>query len=100
MTPQQYIKEIGMIAAIISDHIMEKLYELHQQRGTGYISTVETISDWSVEFLEAHKRTNWEEVLNDNSFKPKSANWPSGEIICWDDAVIDFAYYKLENFGK
>lgn len=99
MKVKQYIKEIGMIAAIISDHITNELYDLHQKKGEGYISTVETISNWSLEFLEAHKRTNWEEVL-DNTLKPKSKKWGSNSIICWDDAVIDFAYYKLENFDK
>jgi len=100
MTPKQYIREIGMIAAIISDNIMKELYE---ETGNTYLVAVEKISDWALEFLEEHKRTDWEKVLEESTLKPKSEQWSKdgiSSIICWDDAVIDFAYYKLEQFKK
>ena len=100
MNVKQYIREVGMIAAIISDNIMKQLYE---ETGNTYLMAVEKISDWALEFLEEHKRTDWEKVLEENTLKPKSEQWSKGgisSIICWDDAVIDFAYYKLEQFKK
>lgn len=96
MTPKQYIREIGMIAAVISDNIMKPLYE---ETSNTYMVAVEKISDWAVESLEEHKRTDWEAVLNESALKPRSEQWSKqgiSSIICWDDAVIDFAYYKLE----
>jgi hypothetical protein len=97
MKKKDYILEIGMVAAIIADTIMEALYEEKQERGTGYIDTVEEISKWSVEFVDKYKKINWEAVL-EKGMKRLSKN--SDEIMCWDDAVMDFANYKLEQFKK
>lgn len=97
MKTQERINEVGMVSAIISDHIMKHLYAEMQKRGTGYISTVEKISEWAQEFVEKHKKTNWEDAL-EKGIKPLHPK--SSEIICWDDAVMDFANYKLEQFKK
>lgn len=98
MKTQERINEVGMVSAIISDHIMKRLYAEMQKRGTGYISTVEKISEWAQEFVKKHEKTNWEDVLMNNSLKPLSKE--ISEIICWDDAAIDWAYYKLAKFKK
>jgi hypothetical protein len=96
MTKTEQIREVGMVSAIIADHITKKLYKKMQANGTGYISTIEQISEWAIEFVEKHKNTKWEDVLMDETIKPISKAIKS--IICWDDAVFDFAQYKLENF--
>lgn len=97
MTLEQKIKEVGMVSAIISDHIMKRLYAEMKKRGTGYISTVEKISQWAQEFVKKHEKTNWEDAL-ENGIKPLHPK--SSEIICWDDAVMDWAQYKLAEFSK
>lgn len=99
-SPRTYSKdeaiEIGMISAIISDVIFKELYEKHD---IGYIAASDTIGQWAVEFFEKHKDANWEEVLNNgmNVLSEKFKGTEGGKFICWDDVVIDFAYFKLEN---
>jgi hypothetical protein len=88
-------KEVAMVAAIMGDSIMDKLYAKVQERGEGYMSTADVLSDWAVEFAKKHKKTSWEKVL-EKGMKSLSKEVP--EIICWDDAVIDFAHHKLETF--
>lgn len=97
MTPEQFIKEVAMVSAIISDTVLQKLYPEVQKNGQGYISTVELIGDWAIEFAEKHKDTNWEDAL-ENGIKPLTKFLP--EIICWDDAVMDFAVHKFEEYIK
>lgn len=87
--------EIAMVAAIIGDTITKRLYEEVQKRGYGYIDTVDTIGMWAIEFAKKHEKTSWEKVL-EKGMKPLSKKMR--EIICWDDAVIDFAEHKLEKF--
>lgn len=94
MTKQE-IKDVAMVSAIIADHITKKLYEQVQKQGHGYIVTMETIAEWALEFVKKHKNTNWEDAL-EKGIKPLSNTF--GEIICWDDAVIDFAFFKLKEF--
>lgn len=88
-------KEVAMVACIMGDHIMEKLYSKVQERGEGYMTTADIISEWAVEFAEKHEKTSWEKVL-EKGIKPLSKEMT--DIICWDDAVIDFACHKLETF--
>ena len=95
MNKQEQFLEVAMIAVILGDHFAEKLYSKMQERGTGYVSTFETIGQWSVEFYNKHKKTNWEQVLEDG-MKPLSTEMQS--VICYDDAVIDYGFYKLNLF--
>jgi hypothetical protein len=97
MTKEEYAKEVGMVAAIISDAIMEELYSEKQRQGAGYMDTVEQISTWAQEFVNNHENTNWENLLNDGNFG-KSSKMRRQELLCWDDVVFDFAYLKLEEF--
>lgn len=90
-------KEVAMVSAIISDTIMKKLYKEVQKRGSGYMVAADYISDWAVEFAEKHEKTSWEKVL-EKGMKPLSKSVKS--IMCWDDAVIDFAFYKFEIFKQ
>lgn len=94
MNKLEFAKEVGMVASIMADHVSEKLYTKMQQIGTGYIATHEQISDWAVEFVTTHAKTNWEKYL-ENYIKPLSKEIRS--VICWDDCVIDFAFHKLES---
>lgn len=97
MNKSEYAKEVGMVSAIISDNIMKKLYET---MGEGYIAAVEQITEWATQFVKKHKNTNWEEVLFDETeLKPLSKKY-KGPLACWDDAVIDFAWYKYEQYCK
>lgn len=89
--------EVAMVSAIISDHILEKLYPEVQSRGNGYVFAVDMLANWAIEFAEKHKETSWEKVLEEG-MKPLSVEM--SEIICWDDAVIDFAYHKLAEYKK
>lgn len=89
--------EVGMIAAIMADDLLGKLYEVKQENGQGYIDTVDTISNWALEFAEKHKETNWEKVI-EKGITPLSKE--TRKIICWDDAVVDYGQYKLEEYLK
>jgi hypothetical protein len=93
MTKKEFAKEVGIVAAIMSDTIFEKLYKVCQQNGTGYITTAETISEWVLEFVLKNKQTNWEDLL-EKGIVPLSKE--ISEVICWDDAIFDYAHYKLE----
>lgn len=98
MNKKEYAKEVGMVSAIISDTIIKKFYD---KSDIGYVAVVDQISDWAMEFVNKHKNTDWEEVL-ENGMKPVSAGFKkqSSELICWDDVVIDFAHHKLEQYIK
>ena len=91
----EYAKEVGRTAAIISDAVLKELYKEVQETGHGYMVTVEYISEWALEFVDKHKKTDWQQVL-DGGMTPLSK--AIKYIMCWDDAVFDWAYYKLENF--
>lgn len=101
MEKVKYAKEVGMVSAIMSDVILKILYkEMQDFHGQGYVDAVDKISDWAVEFVDKHINTNWEDVLMDNALKPLSNKMKKIGIICWDDACIDYAEFKLENFKK
>lgn len=87
--------EVAMVSAIISDHILKDLYPEVQKRGNGYVFAVDMLANWAIEFAEKHTKTSWEKVLEEG-MQPLSKEMK--EIICWDDAVIDFACYKLEQY--
>ena len=98
MNKKEFAKEVGMVASIMADHISEKLYKQMQDNGSGYIATHEQISEWAIEFVEKHEHTNWEELLESEQ-KPLSKEMSRSSIICWDDCVIDFSYFKLEKLN-
>lgn len=97
MTHKEQLKEVAMIGAIMADHVTEELYKHMQINGHGYITTVEQIGEWAIEFLHKHKKTNWEDVMEGNM---KALSARMSEVICYDDAVIDYAYHKLEQLKK
>lgn len=95
MNKREFAKEVSMVASIMADFISEKLYNKMQSNGQGYIATHEQIAEWAIEFVDRHLKTNWEAVLEDG-MKPISKQMKKQSIICWDDCVIDYAFYKLE----
>lgn len=95
MKKTKQLLELAMIGVILGDHFADKLYEKMRQKGTGYVSTAETIAKWSVNFFAKHKNTDWESVL-ENGMKPLSNELSS--IISFDEAVIDYGYYQLNKF--
>ena len=82
--------EVAMVATIMGDHVMKKIYD---KLGIGYMAAADKIASWAIEFAEKHTKTSWEKVL-EKGMKPLSKE--VSEIMCWDDAVIDFAAYKAE----
>lgn len=96
MNKKDFAHEVGMVSAIISDTIMKRFYE---KNGQGYCAVVDQIADWAMEFVKKHKNTDWEVILFDGALKPLSKRF-KGDIICWDDCVIDFAEYKLQTYNK
>ena len=99
MNAKEFRTEIAMVAAIIGDTITKRLYPEVQKRDHGYIETISIIGQWAIEFATKHRNTNWEDVLvSDEGMKPLSKKVK--EIICWDDAVIDFAEFKLTEYKK
>lgn len=90
----EQVKEIAQISAIMSSEIYEDLYKKRRSE--------QLIALWAIEFynkFEVETKTNWEEILEEGYF-PKSNNFRIGKTMdlnCWDDVVIDYAYYKLEN---
>lgn len=92
MDKKELTKETAMVAAIMADVISEKLYNKMMENGSGYIATFELIADWAIEFMEKHKDTDWDTAL-ENDLRPLSKELHS--IICWDDCVMDYAFYKL-----
>lgn len=97
MTHKEQLKEVAMISAIMADHTTEELYKHMQDNGHGYVATFDQISEWAIEFLHKHKKTNWEEVMEGNM---KVLSNRMSSVICFDDACIDYAYYKLELLKK
>lgn len=97
MKKEEFAKEVGLVAAIMGDHITKRLYKEVQRRGNGYIFTIDMLSDWAVEFVKKHCHINWEKVLGEGMPCVASGG---GTNICWDDAVMDYANYKLEQYKK
>ncbi len=87
--------EVATIAAIMGDHVTDDLYKLVQERNSGYISTVEMIGHWAVEFYKKFESvTEWaDEVINNPEHWDLSEN-----VCCWDDCVIEFAMAKCEDY--
>lgn len=96
MTTEEIQKEIAAISAVISDTIFKRAYEYFNGIGNmgGYVYTAYELADWAVEFEQKHRDINWEEVLEKGY--PKLSKEFTSEIICWDDAIMDFALFKLE----
>lgn len=99
MTNKERHIEIAAISTIISDVIFKKAYELFNNGNMGgYVYTAYELAAWAVEFDKMHRKTNWEDVL-EKGYKKLSEHFTQ-EIICWDDAIMDFAHYKYEQAYK
>jgi hypothetical protein len=89
------LHEVATIAAIIGDHITDDLYEYLND--SGYITTVELIGTWAVEFFTKFQSvTEWCDEVFDNP-----GRWDlSNDVCCWDDCVIEFASQKFNDYRK
>lgn len=112
MTNKETQIEIAAVSAIIADTIFKKAYDFFNNNGMGgYVFTTYEIAGWAVEFERTHRNTNWEDVLHEGNFKPQSNFFKNSilttingkddtrgplQVICWDDAVMDFAHHKFE----
>jgi len=95
MTNKERHIEIAAVSAIISNLFFDKLLKLFDQNNMGgFIFTTYEIAAWAVEFDKMHRKTNWEEVL-EKGYKKMSEHFTQ-DVICWDDAIMDFAHYKYE----
>lgn len=95
MTNKERHKEIAAISAIISNVIFNKAYKLFNDGNMGgYIYTAFELADWAIEFDKMHRKTNWEEIL-EKGYKKLSEHFTQ-DVICWDDAIMDFSHHKYE----
>lgn len=82
-----YVREIAMVAIILSDNYMKQLY---LKSNMGYMNCIDTLHQWAVEYITkfAHV-TEWDEFLDtDRTF---------GHCSCWDDHCMAFGKAKLDN---
>lgn len=98
-TKFDYGHECAFVSAIISDHIAKSLYKKVQAGGEGYMATIKIISQWTMNFVESHRKTNWDLLLQ-GSHSPISKAMKNASFACFDDVVIDYAYHKLETFNS
>ncbi len=95
MYSKDELKEVGMIAAIISDCFFDALYNDPNQR-EGYIACTDIISEVAMKFWDKHEKTDWEEIqFNENYAKEKGFNG----CECWDSLVMEFAGKELAALG-
>lgn len=88
---QEDIKETAMIGMVMGFLVMDELYEKYD---VGSMTLYDIMGDWAVDFYHLHKDTNWEDV-QDN---PVSFGF-SKDVMCWDDAVMEFAQKKAQALG-
>ena len=77
-TPEEKVKEIGAIAAIMARETFELAYEKLALNHGGSIGLAFDFGDWAIEFFEKHLDTIWEE-----------------EEYCWDELAMYFAKDKI-----
>ena len=95
MTHKERQIEITAISMVISNTIFDKAYELFNNGGMGgYVFTAYELAKWAVEFEKMHRKTNWEDLL-EKGYTKMSKHFTQ-DVICWDDAIMDFAHYKYE----
>jgi hypothetical protein len=101
------ITEIAQIAAIISDNIMDELYEYNNSHNYGgYIFTTEQIAGWAIEFYYKTQGVNWEKLQETNKLIIPYTNEREGTSIyelegfSWDDFVANFAIKKFKIYSK
>jgi hypothetical protein len=89
--------ELALIASIMSHRIGDGLFVIHNMP---FIASNEIIVDWAIEFQKIHKGTDWEHLLNseDVTIKTISTAFVNEIIETWDDAIEDYALYKLETY--
>lgn len=90
------LEELATIAAIMGDHMCEKLYKYIQENcNSGYFTTVELIGNWAIEFyMKFESVTEWSDEVFDNP-----GLWDlSPEVCCWDDCVMEFADQKFKAY--
>lgn len=97
MKDMAFIKNVAMTASLMAEHVSEKLYLHLHSVGHGYVATHEQIAEWALCFEKKHRNTNWDEVL-EREMKPLSSEVDS--IFSKDDAVIDYACYKMERMRE
>lgn len=86
--------DVAMVAVIMSDEVLKKLYNNGDTSGLSYLDAVEIIGKWAVEFELAYSHiSDWAEALE----HPEKIGL-SSDVMCWDDAVMDFAKRKLTDY--
>lgn len=100
MSTKEYSREIEIahISAIMSFNICDYVIE-NLIKSIGVIDITELIARWSIEFYEKHIDTNWEKVLEDG-MKPLSKKFPLNSVDWWDEAIVDFGYFKFEETNR
>lgn len=95
MTNKERHIEISAVSIVLSNEIFDKAYELFNNGNMGgYVYTAYELAEWATECEKMLRKVDWEEVL-EKGYKKLSEHFTQ-DIICWDDAVMDFAHYKYE----
>lgn len=99
MTTREEHIEISAVSLVMSNIIFDKAYELfNNNRMGGYVYTAYELAEWAIECVEKLEAINWEETL-EKGYAKMSEHFTQ-DVICWDDAIADFAHYKYEQAFK
>lgn len=84
----RYAQEVAFVAIILSDNYMEQVYEKSK---VGYMGCLDILHEWATQYVAMFAHVEeWEEFLEtDRTY---------GECACWDDHVIAYGEYKLQNY--
>lgn len=83
---REYAYETTVVAIILSDNYMKPLYKAC---GQGYMSCLDIINEWAIEFVKLYGHVEeWEEFCDTQAIYKN--------IMCWDDFVIAFGADKLK----
>jgi len=84
-----YAREVAMVAIILSDNYMKELYETPVGYHGGYMTCIDLIHEWAVEFVHKYAHVEeWEEFC--------ATQTDFENIMCWDDMVIAFGNKKIK----
>ena len=103
MTNKERHIEISAVSIVLSNEIFDKAYELFNNGNMGgYVYTAYELAEWATECEKMLRKVDWEEVLEKGYKKMSehSSKHITMDVICWDDAIMNFAHYKYEQAYK
>ena len=86
---KDYAREVAVVAIILSDNYMKELYETPVGYHGSYMTCIDLIHEWAVEFVHKYAHVEeWEEFC--------ATQTDFENIMCWDDMVIAFGNKKIK----